>query len=241
MKLKVLASSSKGNSYLLQSEGGDSLLIEVGLQHQDLLRGLDYDIKRIVGCLITHEHKDHSFSLQYILGSGIRVLAPESVFKVTNQFATIAEHKHKYKIGEFSVIALQAYHDVPCMCYVIEHPELGKLLFATDTYKLPYRIKHLNHLMIECNYTDEALAYNEEHGYCPKSLRDRLMLSHMELETTKKVIKANMSDELQDVVLLHLSNDNSDADRMTGEIASLGIPVHIARRGLEIDYNLQPY
>ena len=55
MNLKVLASSSKGNSYILQSPTG-SLLIEAGIPWGKLLQGLEYDIRGVVGCLISHEH-----------------------------------------------------------------------------------------------------------------------------------------------------------------------------------------
>lgn len=55
MKLKVLASSSKGNAYILESPTG-SLLIEAGIPWKQILQGLNYDLKGVVGCLISHQH-----------------------------------------------------------------------------------------------------------------------------------------------------------------------------------------
>jgi len=58
MRLKVLASSSKGNSYILESPTGNLLLEQVSMEGD--IAGLDYDISKVVGCLVSHEHKDHS-------------------------------------------------------------------------------------------------------------------------------------------------------------------------------------
>lgn len=55
MRLKVLASGSKGNCYILQSPTG-SLLIEAGIPWKEIQKGLDFDLRQVVGCLISHEH-----------------------------------------------------------------------------------------------------------------------------------------------------------------------------------------
>ena len=55
MKLKVLASGSKGNCYILESPTG-VLLIEAGIPWKEILKGLDFNLKGVVGCLISHEH-----------------------------------------------------------------------------------------------------------------------------------------------------------------------------------------
>lgn len=246
MKLKVISSSSKGNCYLLQSAGGDTLIIECGIPIDDIKKALNFNIKNVVGCVVTHEHNDHARSLRNIADMGIRVYAPNEALIKFRCKALPFTHKvlpgGRYKIGNFTVMSLPAYHDVPCVCYVIKHDEIGRLLFVTDTYKMPWKIKNLNHLMIECNYCDDVLSWNEEKGNCPANLRERLMLSHMELKTTELAVKANVNDSLQDITLLHLSNDNSDAEHMRKTIsASSGIPVYVAEKGLEIDFNNEPY
>ena len=72
MKLKVLGSSSKGNCYLLQNEN-ECLIIECGISFKEIKIGLDFNLRNVVGCLVTHEHKDHSKSLQDLLRAGINV------------------------------------------------------------------------------------------------------------------------------------------------------------------------
>lgn len=244
MKLTTLSSSSHGNCYLLTSSEGNTLILECGINWMDIKKGLDFHLSCVVGCVVTHQHNDHSKSVAEVLKCGIKCLAPKDVFdakKTSSPFQMIAEPKHSYRLGDFKITALSAFHDVPCLCYIIEHDEMGKLLFATDTYKLPYKVRGLSHLMIECNYMDAILTDNENEGYCPASLRDRLMLSHMELETTKKVVEQNLCDSLQDVILLHLSHDNSDDVQMEYEISKFGVPCHTAKSGFEIDFDNEPY
>lgn len=53
--IKVLGTGSMGNSYLIKAKN-KSLLIECGLTFKQIIKGLDFDIKGVVGCLLTHSH-----------------------------------------------------------------------------------------------------------------------------------------------------------------------------------------
>lgn len=246
MTLKCISSSSKGNCYLLTSQQGATLVLECGVPMAEIKKALNYDISGIVGCVVTHEHNDHAKSIKGMMECGIRCLALEDVFKAKKckfmTFAVIAEHKKAYRFGDFKVSAFSVRHDVPCLCYVIEHPEMGKLLFCTDTFMLPYRFKGLTRIMIECNYADDILQANMDAGICPHSLRDRLMTSHMELETCKEAVKANVCAETQSVLLLHLSADNATKERFWTEVSSYcGVPTSCASKGMISNYDKNPY
>ena len=155
MKLICLGSSSRGNCYILQGER-ESLIIECGIRIKDIKIALNFSLRNVVGCLVSHEHKDHSLSVNDMLECGIKVLALDSVFssvKSANRvFAKVIEPMHGYKVGGFKVFAFPLAHDVPCVGYIIEHDEMGKLLFATDTMMIEYNFSGLNHIMIEANY-----------------------------------------------------------------------------------------
>ena len=79
MKLICLGSSSRGNCYILQGEQ-ESLIIECGVRIKDIKIALNFSLRKVVGCLVSHEHKDHSLSVNDMLECGIKVLALESVF-----------------------------------------------------------------------------------------------------------------------------------------------------------------
>ena len=98
-----------------------------------------------------------------------------------------------------------------------------------------YSFEGLNHILIEANYIDEILNYNVENGlhHC---VRDRVLTSHMEIQTTKQVLLNQNLDKVQNIVLIHLSGNNSDPKRMKEIISgATGKPVYIAKSGLELE------
>lgn len=52
-ELRVLGSSSEGNSYLLTC-GEDSLLLDLGVDFKKVLNAIKYDVRSVRGCLATH-------------------------------------------------------------------------------------------------------------------------------------------------------------------------------------------
>lgn len=245
MVLKCLGSSSEGNCYLLEASDG-VLIIEAGIPIIEIKKALRFQLKQVLGCIISHQHKDHSRSLKEILSCGIRVLALPDVFNsqcLRNRvFCKEIQPMHGYKVGGFRIFALSVAHDVPCLGFVIEHEEMGKMLFITDTMMLEYRLPKLNHIMLEANYADDILQENIESGIVPQSMKERLMHSHMELETAKEILRANDLSGVSEIILVHLSGNNSDAKRFKHEISEVsGKPTYIARRGLEIDLSSIPY
>ena len=240
MKLKCLGSSSRGNCYLLTADNDDTLIVEAGLKFALIKKGLNWRLTNVVGCIASHRHNDHSVSLADVAKAGIPVLALpdtlESHGLLDNHFCHTIEPMHGYKLGNFKVFAFDVAHDVPCVGFLIEHPEMGKLLFVTDTMMLEYRFNGLNHILLEANYADDILEYNISQGYVPAAMRDRLLGSHMEIETTKGILAANDLSKVQEIVLIHLSGDNSDRNRFKDEIErATGIPTLIARGGMETE------
>ena len=54
MKLKVLGSNSLGNCYILENKD-EALIIEAGIKLPKVKAAMNYNIKKIVGCLVSHE------------------------------------------------------------------------------------------------------------------------------------------------------------------------------------------
>lgn len=52
-KLTVISSGSIGNSYILECDG-EQLLIELGVPWKNIINALNYDIKRVAGCMASH-------------------------------------------------------------------------------------------------------------------------------------------------------------------------------------------
>jgi len=96
--------------------------------------------------------------------------------------------------------------------------------------------------MIECNYIKETLDANIEAGLINEAAKPRLLQSHFSLENVKKFLKANDLSQCRKIILLHLSDANSHAERMTREVEQLtGIETVVAELGLELELELYPY
>lgn len=246
MKLKVLGSNSQGNCYLLVGRD-EVLIIEAGIKFAEVKKALNYNISNIVGCLISHEHNDHAgFYMEY-LKMGFPVLSPGAVyrhkgFSIMPPFAKIVQPGKGYKVGNFKVIPFEVQHDVPAFGYQVDHPEMGRLVFLTDTFYCEYTFENVNYWLIEANYADDILDRNIADGRTPPSMRPRLLKSHMELETTKGILRANNLTHTQNIVLIHLSDGNSDEARFVWEIVGLtGKPTIAAKKGVDLWIGKLPY
>lgn len=245
MELMCLGSSSKGNCYVFKASDG-VLLLECGIAPMEIKKALRWRLDSISGCLVTHEHRDHSKHISDIQKAGIPIYALPEVFNShslkTKVMCRPIKPLHGYKIGSFKVFTLPVDHDVPCLAFVIEHQEMGKLLFVTDTMMLRYRVENLNHIMIEANYCDDILQHNIDNGYMPASMRPRLLQSHMELKTAIEALLSTDLSSVNEIILLHLSDVNSDGYKIKKTVAeTTGKPAYIAQPGFGISLTKTPY
>lgn len=51
--LKILGASSKGNGYILECEK-QSLILDLGIEWNKIMEGLNYNIEKVAGCLVSH-------------------------------------------------------------------------------------------------------------------------------------------------------------------------------------------
>lgn len=238
MKIKVLGSSSKGNCYLLKLKK-ETLILECGINYKQILKGLNYDLESVVGCLVTHEHKDHSKAIKELTENGIDVFTSKGTLEkldIKNHRTKIIESERSFKAGGFKILPFKAEHDAAePLGFLIQHKEIGKLLFLTDSYYCEYRFKGLNHILIECNYSKDILDRNIENGVIKVFLRNRIVKSHFELNNVIDFLKSSDLKELKTLTLLHLSLDNSDKDLFKSEVErNIGLPVNIAKTGIGI-------
>lgn len=235
MKLKILGSGSSGNCYLLQNKK-ETLIIECGLRYKDILKGLNFNLTNVVGCLVSHEHKDHSKAVHDLIKNGIDVYSSKGTFKaieVIGHRMNILESEKAIKIGNFIVLPFEIEHDAnEPLGFLIYHKDIGQLLFITDSYYCKYKFMDIEHILIECNYSNEILKERE----LPQKLKNRIVKSHFELENVKEFLKATNLKKTKEIVLIHLSDRNSDSEQFKKEIEMLtGKPTYIADKGLELE------
>jgi len=233
MDIKVLASGSSGNCYLV-SDGVTPLLLECGISIKQIRRGLGFGLTNVAACLVSHEHQDHAKAVADVLRAGVEVYTSPGTIKVLG-----LEHhrlrpvraKETFKVGTWTVRAFETQHDAQEPLGFLLHSNVTgeRLLYATDTYYIRYKFPRLNYIMVECNYAMDILEDNVRRGLVPEVLKKRLLTSHFSLENVKEFLKANDLSKVQEIHLLHLSDGNSDAERFKREVVELaGKPTYIA-------------
>lgn len=236
--LRVIASGSKANCYLLSLEN-EVLILECGVNYKDILKDLDYDLSKVVGCLVTHEHKDHSKSIDKLTENGIDVYSSLGTFEVLgiqNHRTKVIEAKKLFKIGNFAILPFEAKHDAKePLGFLINHKAIGNVLFLTDSYYCEYKFENLHHILLECNYKKSLLDENIQNKIIPLSLRNRITKSHFELENVIEFLKANDLSKVKNIMLLHISSQNGNGKIFKSEIEkNIGLPVEIAKKGTEL-------
>lgn len=231
MKLKCIATGSTGNCYALTSDSGEMLILDCGIPIREIKKGLDWNIKDVVGVLCTHKHLDHSKSAEEFKKMGMPVFTPY-----------ISEKPMKIGNGDFRVQAFDlttidgnwTHTDAngePCPIYgfLITHKEMGRMLYITDCELIKWRFKDINHILLGVNY-DKDLIDRDNTGKANHVFR-----GHLSIDTACDFVKANYSDSLQNVIMCHLSSENADSDSFIEKMKKVacGANVDVAEPGKE--------
>lgn len=239
MELVVLGSSSKGNGYVLNGTN-EALCIEAGTKLIETKKALGFDLSKVRGCIVSHQHNDHAMYAKEYADSGIRVLALPDVLeaKGITRNSIAVTLGNAYKLGGFVVTPFALQHDVPCVGYVVQHSECGKVVFITDSYACQYRFKGVSHYLLEANYSDEILEQNIANGRVPTGMRDRLLTSHFELQNSIRYLLTSDLKAVQKVVLIHLSDGNSNEAQFVQAVReATGKRVFAAKTGMVLQLN----
>lgn len=227
MKLKCISTGSSGNCYLLQADNGETLILDCGIGIKEIKKGLDWNIKDVVGVLCTHKHLDHSKSLDNFKKMSIPVFAPYQ------------RNYNKKNYGGFTIypFPLQTLdgnwthtdaNGEPCPIYgfLITHKEMGKMLYITDCEVIKWKFKDVNHILLSVNY-DKDLVDTDN----PKA--NHVFRGHLSIDTACDFVKANDSDSLQNVIMCHLSSENADKDSFIEKMKNAvnGANVDVAEQG----------
>ncbi len=246
MKMTILGSGSAGNCYIIQ-DANEAIVIEAGIRFNDVKSVLGYNLIKVAACLVSHEHGDHAGYVADFIERSIPVYATRGTWDAMgaaqSSFARICEPGTAFACGGFKILPFDTKHDAAQPCgFLISHPETGVILFATDTYYLPYRFEGLSHVMIECNYIRGILADNVRNGSVIGKVADRVRRSHMELGTCIDALKANDLSKVRNIVLIHISRNNGDPEYMRRKVVeATGKKVHVAKSGLVININKEAF
>lgn len=243
MELHILGSSSKGDCYILQNNN-EALVIEAGVSLKEVKKAVDFNISKIVGVIVSHEHGDHAKYVNEFLNARITVCMSRGTSNEISGTPTyFFESRTKMQIGNFTILPFDVKHDAAePLGFLIKHDETGNVLFVTDSYFVPYKFANLSNIIIEANYDKGLLKRNIEAGKIPPSHYNRLLESHMSIETCIEALQANDLRKVNNIVLCHLSDGNSNADDFKNRVHKVtGKTVTVADKGMIINFSKTPF
>lgn len=233
MKLKCIATGSTGNCYALTSNSGETLILDCGIPFKEIKKGLNWNIKGVVGVLCTHKHLDHSKSLNDFKSMGIPIYAP--YLKI--DYMSMNMGGFTVKPFDLTTIDGNWTHTnadgtaCPIFGFLITHKEIGRMLYITDCELIKWKFKDINHILLGVNY-DKDLVDTDN----PKA--NHVFRGHLSIDTACDFVKANDSDSLQNVIMCHLSSENADKDsfieKMKNAVNGANVDVAVAGKSWDL-------
>jgi phosphoribosyl 1,2-cyclic phosphodiesterase len=229
LSICMLASGSKGNATYI-SDGETSILIDAGLSGIELQRRLTSrglnpeDLDAIV---VTHEHSDH------VRGVGIlsrRFKLPVYINQKTEEASSQLGSLHEirpfecgttFNISNLAVHPFSISHDAEDPAGFTVGQNGTTLAIATDmgiaTSMVREHLKHCALLILEANHDPQML----QTGPYPWPLKQRIQsrVGHLSNSESKKLLNELQHENLQHVILAHLSETNNTPQKAFDEVA----------------------
>ena len=227
MIFKAHFSSSAGNLYELISASGQRMLIDPGVTWAKLQKALKYDLSNIDGVCCGHFHADHSKSAGKVLEAGIDLFASKETLDALDlcgcRHSHVIEDERRFSIGQtFECFPFSLQHDAEgALGFVIYDKSSDEnLLYVNDTRSIKQQFGlAFDIVAICCGYDINVLRKREADGTIDPSLAKRLLLSHMEAETTKLYLRdCCCLDQCTEIHLLHCSRGNLGAEKVRRDI-----------------------
>ena len=176
---------------------------------------------------------------------------------VTGEKIIGKQEKISFQSGNFRIVPFYVPHDgCPCYAYIINHPECGNIIYATDMSRIAqvdenYRLKMVNgklidwsfknlrlsHMIIEANYDFSDFADIDEFK------RSHVGFGHHSLQQCKRFVEENKTPDLRNVILVHLSKDTDEENmrKQVQEVSGKWVNVRVAHAGMELELSKYPF
>lgn len=216
MKVKVLASGSKGNSTLVRTER-INILVDIGITYQQLyseLEKINLTPKDISAILVTHTHSDHIKGLSALVKkTNLKVYALEEMVDELSKkipLDNIFLYENPLELDELKINLIRISHDVEGVGFIIEHKN-HSLVYITDTGYINQKylplMKNKEVYIIESNHDEEMLM----EGPYPYILKQRVISDkgHLSNKTTAEYLLKTVGEYTKKIVLAHISENNN--------------------------------
>ena len=230
MRFEPLVSSSHGNVYII-SDGQTRILLECGVTHKKLQQMCQFQTTGFDGCIISHEHKDHSQAVKQLIQSGMDVYMsygtaealelPDAVMELATEIVA----GEQFTIGSSDVMPFGTFHDAKEPLGFLMQSRIDKDIFAyaIDTVNIPYNFPGVNVLALEANFEQERLDMCQK---MPEKVRHRISNTHMEISMLCRCLQRMDLSKCRELYLLHLSDATSHEGHFVNKVARV-VPGHV--------------
>jgi phosphoribosyl 1,2-cyclic phosphodiesterase len=224
----TLASGSKGNATYI-SDGETSILVDAGLSGVEIQRRLasrDLSPEDLDAIIVTHEHSDHvrgvgilsrRYKLPVYINPGTQKAAPQ----IGKLHETIPfECGTTFHISKMAIHPFAISHDAKDPAGFTIGQNGTTVGIATDlgiaTSMVRQHLKRCALLLLEANHDPTML----ETGPYPWPLKQRIRgrTGHLSNPDSKQLLKELQHDNLQHVILGHLSEINNTPQKAFDEV-----------------------
>ena len=217
-----LYSGSTGNSLFVQTENS-KILVDAGVSGKKIVEALDsidVKIEDIDSILVTHEHTDHTKSLNVLSNKyNIPIYATDKTWQeLKKQKIKISEDNckkfkisNKFQIKDLEIYPFKTPHDAVDSCGFSLKKDNKKVTISTDlghiTKSIYDELKTSDFLMLESNYEPDLLKMSRYPDYLKRRILGQN--GHLSNQDASKVLVELMKNGLSSVMLGHISKENN--------------------------------
>lgn len=212
MRYTVLASGSKGNATLIESQQ-TKILIDCGTTKKYLLScflDLQMKIDDLDALVLTHNHGDHVSQLKHFYH--VPIFSPFDILEATD--FSFVKPNHGFQIKDLTFYPIELSHDTDIVVGYIIFDGYEKLVYITDTgYIRDEDLIHCvdaNYIIMESNY-DPVLLLNSNRPYLTKMriMSDR---GHLSNDKCGYYLSQIVTPNTSEIVLAHMSEEANHPD-----------------------------
>ena len=187
-------------------------------------------IGRLLFAATDERHIDHVKSLDYFINLGIPCYGNKDVCSIHKGCIELPK---VLNVNGFKIQTFELVHNAPTNAFVIDTDDGIRILYCTDTKRIPKKVKGVHYAIIECNYDQDTIIDNEMEDVFTKSKPE----NHQSIDECIRYLKAINNVNLQCIILWHMSMTNIDENKAIAMVKrEVGFDnVVVADIGMEIE------